>query len=129
MLRSSLLAGGLMFATVAAAAAASELYVSQATNFTMFQEQFCTANRAEQHIFVLPTAILGEEKGVTCDDGESTFRVAEPSDDPGHLVINIDPPAGSKTAFDCDSKADEGMTMVAINCLPVDEEAAMHPKN
>jgi len=129
MLRSTLLAGGLVLATATAATAASELYVSEATDYTMFEEQFCAANRAEQHIFVLPTAILNKEKGVTCGDGESTFRVAEPSDDPGHLVINIDPPSGSKTAFDCDSKADEGMTMVAINCLPVDEEATVHPKN
>jgi hypothetical protein len=129
LLRSTLLAGGLSLAAVTTATAASELYVSEAADYTMFEEQFCAANRAEQHIFVLPTAIFSQEKGVTCDDGESMFKVAEPSDDPGHLVINIDPPAGSKTAFDCDSKADEGMTIVAINCLPVDQEAATHPKN
>ena len=129
MLRSTLLAGAATFAIVGTAGAASELYVSQAANYTQFKEQFCAANRAQEHIFVLPLEVLSQETGVTCDDGESTFRITEPEDDLGHLVINIDPPSGSEKSFDCDAKADEGMTTVALNCLPVDQESAMHPKN
>ena len=78
---------------------------------------------------MLPVAIFSEETGVASDDRQSAFRTIELADDPGHLVINIDPPSGAKTAFDCDSKVDEGMTILAINCLPADAESAMHPKN
>lgn len=127
MLRSILLAGGVAFAMVNAAEAAG--VVSQSASYAEFKEQFCAADHAAEHIFVLPVTVFSEEKGVSCDNGDSMFRTAEPADDPGHLVINIDPPSGAETAFDCDGKADEGMAIVAINCLPADMEAAMHPKN
>jgi len=129
MLRSILLAGGIAFAMVHAAEAASASVVSQAASYAEFKEQFCAADHAAEHIFVLPVTVFSEEKGVSCENGESMFRTAEPAEDPGHLVINIDPPSGAETAFDCDGKADEGMAIVAINCLPADMESAMHPKN
>jgi hypothetical protein len=126
MFRSILLAGGVALAMGNVAEAAST--VSQAASYAEFKEQFCAADHGGEHIFVLPVAIFSEEKGVTCDNGESMFRTAEPADDAGHLVINIDPPSDAETAFDCDGKADEGMAVVAINCLPADMESAMHPK-
>lgn len=126
MLRLTLFAGCFISAT--AAFAASEMYVSQAGNGSQFNQQFCAANRAEQHVFVLPAAVFSDEKSITCDDGESMLRTSEPADDPGHILFNIDPPAGSKESFDCDGKADVGMTTIAINCLPVGMESKMHPK-
>ncbi len=102
--------------------------VSQAGNYAEFKEQFCAASRDGEHIFVVPAAMFSEQKGVTCADGESGLRVSEPADDPGHTVFNIDPPHGVETAFDCDGKADTGMTMVALNCIPASAEAADHKK-
>jgi hypothetical protein len=129
MARSNLLAGGVALAMAGMADAASAQTVSQAADYAEFKTQFCAADHGAEHIFVLPVAAFSDEKGVACDNGESMFRTAEPADDPGHLIINIDPPSDSKTAFDCDGKADEGMAVVAINCLPADMESAMHPKN
>lgn len=127
MLRSMMLAVG-GFAVTMVAGPASAQTVNQAANAAEFNEQFCAADHTGQHIFVLPMAVFSDEKSVTCDNGESMLRTAEPADDAGHIVLNIDPPSGAETAFDCDGKADEGMTTVAINCLPADMESAMHPK-
>jgi len=129
MLRSNLFAGDVALAIAGIADAASAQMVSQAADYSEFKAQFCAADHGEEHIFVLPVAVLSEQKGVACDNGESMFRTAEPADDPGHVVINIDPPSGAKSGFDCDGKADERMAIVAINCLPADMESAMHPKN
>ena len=105
--------------------------ISQISDQSDFAKTFCAASREAPHIFVLPASLfqVGEQWGVTCDDGESTLRVSEPQDDPGHRVYNIDPPHGSKSGLDCDGKADIGMAMVAINCLPADFETAEHEKS
>ena len=102
--------------------------VSKASSFGEFNEQFCAAKRDAQHIFIVPVAVF-KESAIECEDGDSKLRMAEPKDDPGHMVFNIDPPSGSKGSFDCDGKADTNMTMVAINCLPVAQESASHPEN
>jgi hypothetical protein len=107
---------------------ASAQTVSQAANAEDFTKQFCAADRGAQHIFVLPLAVFDEQSSVTCKDGDSKLRAAEPKDDPGHLVLNVDPPHGSKQSFDCDGKADIDMTTVAINCLPVSKETVEHRK-
>jgi|AP12_2_1047962.scaffolds.fasta_scaffold74419_2 hypothetical protein len=125
MFRSFLLAAGVAFMVAGTASAQT---VSQAGNYSQFKDQFCAADHSGQHIFVLPMAVFSDEKSVACDNGESMLRTMEPADDPGHIVFNIDPPPDAEAAFDCDGKADEGMTTVAINCLPADEESAMHPK-
>lgn len=119
----------LLIATLvsSAAFAAGHKGVSKSDSFEKFSKQFCAASRASQHIFVTPVAVFGKGS-VKCDDGESKLRMSEPSDDPGHLVLNIDPPAGSKNSFDCDGKADKDMAVVAINCLPVSQESADHKK-
>ena len=125
MLRATVLIFGVALATAAHGASNT---VSQATNAEEFAEQFCAASRAAQHIFVLPLAVFSEQNSVTCKDGESKLRSAEPKDDPGHLVLNVDPPHGSKESFDCDAKADIDMTLVAVNCLPVSQETKEHRK-
>lgn len=64
--------------------------MSQATSLADLSEKFCAASRSAPHIFVVPVAVF-EQKVVECDDGESTLRTAEPDDDPGYIVFNIDP--------------------------------------
>jgi hypothetical protein len=108
---------------------ASAQTVSQTANYEEFTKQFCAADRGGQHVFVLPLAVFDEQNSVTCKNGDSKLRAAEPKDDPGHLVLNIDPPHGSKQSFDCDGKADIDMTIVAINCLPVSQETKEHHKD
>jgi hypothetical protein len=116
-------------ATTGLSLAASAQSAMESTDYDQFAEQFCAADHAGQHVFVLPASVLVDRASVECDNGVSAFRVAEPADDPGHYVFNIDPPPGAETGFDCDGKADVGMTVVAINCLPASMETAEHPKD
>ena len=119
------------FVLISIGSATAGEMISQVSDPSDFTKTFCAASREAPHIFVLPADLfqVGEQKGVTCDDGESKLRVSEPQDDPGHRVYNIDPPHGSKNGLDCDGKADIGMAMVAINCLPANFEAEGHTKS
>jgi hypothetical protein len=127
MLRIVLAVGGLAAACYPLAASAQGLL--EAANYDEFAAAFCAADHTGQHIFAMPVGVMTENTGVECDNGVSQFRVAEPDDDPGHYVFNIDPPEGAEAGFDCDGKADVGMSAVAINCLPANMEAMEHPKN
>ncbi|MCP4328907.1 MAG: hypothetical protein GY791_10780 [Alphaproteobacteria bacterium] len=117
------------FAFFSIGPAASQSMVTQAVAYDDFRNKFCAASRDFAHIFIVPIAVFDDYKSVTCSDGESTLRVSEPADDPGHKVYNIDPPHGAKKGLDCDSKADIGMTFIAINCIPADFESAGHKKS
>lgn len=108
-------------------ALADEL-VSQAADLAEFEKRFCGASREGEHIFVVPAAIFTETQSVNCEDGTSTLRMTQPADDPGHTVFNIDPPHGIEAAFDCDGKADTGMEMIALNCIPAAAEQPGHRK-
>ncbi|MEM7441701.1 MAG: hypothetical protein AAF414_00065 [Pseudomonadota bacterium] len=113
-------------ASLIAPAALADDLVSDTRDADGFTSAFCAADRSTQHIFVLPMSVFQEGGEVTCDHGTSTLRMSEPSDDPGHAVLNIDPPEGVADGFDCDGKADLGMSLVAINCLPANLESADH---
>lgn len=125
MKRTVLMSFALSLVTGTGAVAAT---ISESADYDEFTSQFCAAADG-QHIFVVPTAVLTDQKSINCEAGASGIRIAEPADDPGHLVINVDPPDGVKSALDCDGKADVGMTLVAINCLPASMESMEHPKN
>lgn len=102
--------------------------VTQVGDYAELSKKFCAASPSSEHIFVLPGAIFSKNKEITCDGGVSKLRMAEPGDDPGHVVFNVDPPHGSKEGLDCDGKADVGMAIVAINCFPKSKETTAHPK-
>ena len=123
MKRACILAVG---ATLIAPAALADGLVSDTRDADAFTAAFCAADRSTQHIFVVPMSVFQAGGDLTCDDGTSTLRMTEPSDDPGHAVVNIDPPEGVADGFDCDGKADLGMSLIAINCLPANLESADH---
>ncbi|MEM8590384.1 MAG: hypothetical protein AAGG65_20175 [Pseudomonadota bacterium] len=113
-------------ATLVAPAALADDLVSDTRDADAFTAAFCAADRSTQHIFVVPMSVFQAGDDLTCDDGTSTVRMTEPADDPGHAVVNIDPPDGVADGFDCDGKADLGMSLIAINCLPANLESADH---
>jgi hypothetical protein len=113
-------------ATLIAPAAFADGLVSDTRDADEFTAAFCAADRSTQHIFVVPMSVFQDGGDLTCDDGTSTLRMTEPSDDLGHAVVNIDPPDGVADGFDCDGKADLGMSLIAINCLPANLESADH---
>ena len=90
------------------------------------QPVFCAASKFHQAVFILPLKLVSEIDQLRCSQGVSVVRVTEPIDDPGHVLVNIDPPIGVSNTFDCDAKADKGMQAIAINCLRVDDESASH---
>ncbi len=96
------------------AALAGEM-VSSSKDFASFTDTYCGADRSTEHIFVLPLAALEDNGTVACDFGTSKIRVSEPETDPGHYIMNIDPPEGVADGLDCDGKADRGMTQIALN--------------
>lgn len=127
MIRLTVLVSAITLAS-ATAGAADDVVVT-ATDYADFGHKFCAVARDSERIFVLPAGIFVEQKSVTCSDGESMLRVSEPEEDPGHKVFNIDPPHGSKSGLDCDGKADIGMKIVAINCIPASSETSDHKKS
>ena len=90
------------------------------------QPAFCTASKNHQAIFILPLKLVKEIDQISCPQGVSSVRVTELKTDPGHVLVNVDPPSGVKDTLDCDAKADVGMQAVAINCLKVGQESASH---
>lgn len=108
-------------------AAASDL-VTEVLDPVAFEEAFCVASRDRPHIFVVQASMFVETRSVLCQDGVSTLHSSVSADDPGHTVFSIDPPHGVENAFNCDGKADTGMAVVALNCIPVSAETAAHRK-
>lgn len=95
-----------------------------------FQTIFCKLDPAKQSNPTIPADVyqgtVGKE--FTCGDLTYKVRVTYDTSDPGHNIYNIDPPADVKKALDCDAKADTGMQNIALNCMPVSEEATEHVK-
>ncbi len=102
--------------------------VSQATSFDEFKQQFCGSPQDDEHIFILPVSVFTDHKSLECPIGTFVLRSGDPTDDPGHALYNIDPPHGVDDAYDCDAKADIGMTMIGLNCIPAGQETEDHEK-
>lgn len=113
-------------AVSAASAQSTDVTLVRAPSAATFEASFCGADRSGAAIFVIPLNIFEDGGEIACDHGTSATRMVEPADDPGHVVLNVDPPAGVADGFDCDAKADIGMFEVALNCLPANAEAADH---
>ncbi len=103
--------------------------IVEANNYDELSDEFCAADHSMEHIFAFPAAIYDSHEKIECESGTFGLRVAEPKEDPGHKVYNIDPPHGVDNALDCDGKADTGMTVIALNCYPVSKEAVTHTKS
>lgn len=128
MIRLISLATMSMFVTMIVPTHAKAGSIHIATNAGEFTASFCAANRDAPHVFVLPLSVFATEESIECAHGSALLRMTEPSEDPGHVVMNIDPPTGVVDGFDCDGKADVGIPFVAINCLPANSEAVDHRK-
>lgn len=128
MIKAILVAAFTFSGVVGAAAQSTDVTMVRAPSMDAFQAAFCGASRSSAHIFVVPLNIFEDGAKMSCSFGDYTMRMTEPSDDPGHVVLNIDPPSGVADAFDCDAKADIGMAEVALNCLPANAETVDHRK-
>ncbi|USG63207.1 hypothetical protein NBZ79_09490 [Sneathiella marina] len=113
-------------------AAHAENMVSQATSYSEFTAQYCARaydTDDTEHIMILPASVFAENKTVSCGGVTTGMRMAEDTDDPGHLRYNVDPLPGVPHSLDCDAKADVGIAIIALNCLPANHESKSHKKN
>ena len=129
MLKPTLIAAFTLSSVAVAAAQSTDVTLVRAPTAESFKAAFCGADRSGAQIFVIPLNTFENGATMACDFGSYTMRMTEPSDDPGHVVLNVDPPAGVAAGFDCDAKADIGMYEAALNCLPANTETADHRKN
>ncbi|MEM8852194.1 MAG: hypothetical protein AAGD34_00750 [Pseudomonadota bacterium] len=107
---------------------ATEVGLVRAPSADAFKAALCHVDRSGGQIFVVPLSVFEDGGSIDCDGSVYSMRIAEPADDPGHVVLNIDPPSDLADGFDCDAKADIGLAEVALNCLPANAEAADHRK-
>lgn len=109
--------------------AQAETTLIKSSNFTDFQGNYCDASGEIEHILIVPAALFEENTNLTCGDVTTKIYMSESKDDPGHILYNVDPLPGVSNSLDCDGKADEGMVVIALNCLPADHESKSHKKN
>ena len=92
-------------------------------------QAFCDLDMNQPHNFIAPTTFFKNGSTIDCQSKSLTYGIRNVNDesDPGHMIINIDPPKDTKvSSLDCDAKADIGSKIVAINCIPVADESPDH---
>lgn len=105
-------------------------------NLKEFTTAFCkaqTASAVEEKIFMVPASMFTTDKQpIKCPNGNeySVVKMAD-NEDPGHYAFEVDPgkTASSANSYDCDSKADDGMKFIGLNCFPAAKEVAVHKKS
>ena len=88
----------------------------------------CMDAGATSKLLIAKMAVVKNVKSVKCKIGEATIRYREDASDPGHVLVNIDPPNGNSKGLDCDGKADIGLHYIGLNCLESSLEFTSHSK-
>lgn len=98
-------------------------------NSSQLVRAVCMDAGTTSKIIVASMELMKRTPYVACQSGNAVIRIAEDLKDPGHVLVNIDPPRGAAKGLDCDAKADIGLSFVALNCLESGMEAKSHNKN
>ena len=88
----------------------------------------CMDAGATSKLLIAKMAVVKNVKTVKCKSGEALIRYREDASDPGHVLVNIDPPNGNSKGLDCDGKADIGLHYIGLNCLESSLESTSHSK-
>jgi len=88
----------------------------------------CMDAGATSKLLIAKMAVVKNVKSVKCKSGEALIRYREDASDPGHVLVNIDPPNGNSKGLDCDGKADIGLRYIGLNCLESSLESTSHSK-
>ena len=110
-------------------ALAGQLNLMTAHDKAQLEMSICMDHEYPSKVLVVDTTLLKSVKTLNCKTGPAAVRVTEDSQDPGHLIVNIDPPKGDPRGFDCDAKADINVEFIGLNCLEADYESSSHKKN
>lgn len=87
-----------------------------------FAKKLCKVDKKEKHIKI-PVEYFTGDKSLICSFGKYSLSVMQDDiNDPGHSLYLVTPPESAKKAYDCDGKADNGITKIAMNCLLVKDK-------
>jgi hypothetical protein len=95
-------------------------------NTAEMRRAVCMDAGATSKLLIVKMDVARNVKSVKCKSGEAVIRYREDASDPGHVLINIDPPNGNGKGLDCDGKADIGLHYIGLNCLESSLEATSH---
>jgi len=106
----------------------SNLNLMSVNNKAEMKRAVCMDSGATSKLLIAKMAVVKYVKSVNCISGEAFIRYREDVTDPGHVLVNIDPPVGNRKGLDCDGKADIGLHYIGLNCLQSSLESTSHSK-
>ena len=104
------------------------LNLMSVNNKAEMRRAVCMDTGATSKLLIAKMAVVKNVKSVKCKSGDALVRYREDASDPGHVLVNIDPPSGNSKGLDCDGKADIGLHYIGLNCLQSSLEATSHSK-
>ena len=102
------------------------LNLMSVNNKAELKRAVCMVSGAPSKLIIAKMHVLKRESEVNCESGVAAIRYREDVSDPGHVLVNIDPPKGSQKGLDCDGKADVGLHYIGLNCLRASMESTSH---
>ncbi len=104
------------------------LNLMSVNNKAEMRRAVCMNSGASSKLLIAKMAVVRDVSSVKCNSGEAMIRYREDASDPGHVLVNIDPPSGNSKGLDCDGKADIGLHYIGLNCLESSLESASHSR-
>ena len=104
------------------------LNLMSVNNKAEMRRAVCMDAGATSKLLIAKMAVVKNVKSVKCKSGDALVRYREDASDPGHVLVNIDPPNGNSKGLDCDGKADIGLHYIGLNCLESSLESTSHSK-
>jgi len=124
----AILGGFILAGQVHAKPINKNLNLMSVNNKAEMRRAVCMDAGATSKLLIAKMAVVKNVKSVKCKIGEATIRYREDASDPGHVLVNIDPPNGNSKGLDCDGKADIGLHYIGLNCLESSLEFTSHSK-
>ena len=124
----AILAGFILSGQVQAKPVNKNLNLMSVNNKAEMTRAICMNSGATSKLLIAKMAVVRRMSSVKCHSGEAMIRYREDSSDPGHVLVNIDPPIGNGKGLDCDGKADIGLHYIGLNCLQSNLESTSHSK-
>jgi hypothetical protein len=124
----AILGGFILAGQVHAKPINKNLNLMSVNNKAEMRRAVCMDAGTTSKLLIAKMAVVKNVKSVKCKIGEATIRYREDASDPGHVLVNIDPPNGNSKGLDCDGKADIGLHYIGLNCLESSLEFTSHSK-
>ena len=124
----AILGGFILAGQVHAKPMNKNLNLMSVNNEADMRRAICMDAGAFSKLLIAKMAVVKNVKSVKCKSGDALIRYREDASDPGHVLVNVDPPDGNSRGLDCDGKADIGLHYIGLNCLESSLESTSHSK-